>query len=646
MKIIFLSDDFPPRSFGGAGIIAFNIAKNLQKRGHEVFVVTTTQDRSSEGESTYEGLKIFKIYSSYHPQWRAYLSIYNPRVVKKVHKIIRQISPDIVHAHNIHTHISYFSLKIARRYARGVFLTAHDAMAFAYGKIMDNNKYKISPWGQFTENKFRYNPLRNFFIKRYLKDVNKIFSVSDALREALIDNDIKNVETVHNGINPTDWLVDEKELELFKKKYNLDKKKVIFFGGRLSGLKGTDVVLDAMSIVVKKNPDAVLLVAGEEGRHAKKIIKRAKEIGIGENILFTGWIERDKMKYAYASSDLVVVASLYLDPFPTVNLESMALRKPVVGTCFGGTREIVLDKETGYIVDPNEIETFAEKVMILLEDDKVNRQFGEKGYKRVIENFSEDRQVEKILSWYDIATKEKNMSKISLFYDKESVLYSQKRYEGVTDTYVKFLFNKRLNILLGYLNRIIDKNSQYLLLDVGCADGAVTQKIDIAFPSSFKKIVGIDISPEMVEVARKKNQKSKISFFLRGKEEEQQERYDFILEVGFLAPHLFKDEFLFLDHNLKKGGYFICSLSPKNSLHARIKLRDETYIKGYLTYPEYEAILSEHFEIIAKEPYGLFVPKLWAFPLLARCLQPFFELSFKYIAPSLFHEKIYLLKKK
>ena len=50
MKIIILSDDFPPISFGGAGIIAFRLAEGLNRKGHEVAIVTSTQKKGKEGD--------------------------------------------------------------------------------------------------------------------------------------------------------------------------------------------------------------------------------------------------------------------------------------------------------------------------------------------------------------------------------------------------------------------------------------------------------------------------------------------------------------------------------------------------------------------------------------------------------------------
>lgn len=78
MKILYLTDEFPPESYGGAGIVACDFAKAVARKGHKVFIITTTRNRSLEEESVSEGLKIFRLYSRYPIFLRHYISVYNP----------------------------------------------------------------------------------------------------------------------------------------------------------------------------------------------------------------------------------------------------------------------------------------------------------------------------------------------------------------------------------------------------------------------------------------------------------------------------------------------------------------------------------------------------------------------------------------
>ncbi len=139
---------------------------------------------------------------------------------------------------------------------------------------------------------------------------------------------------------------------------------------------------------------------GKENQYLEQLDKEIKALGIGEQILFTGWISGDTLKACYASADVVVVPSIYLDPFPTITLEAMASGKAVVVTCHGGTRELVVDGVTGYVINPHDIESFSQAVVKVLNDTICARTMGEAGKKRIQELFSLQKQTEKIVSWY------------------------------------------------------------------------------------------------------------------------------------------------------------------------------------------------------------------------------------------------------
>ncbi len=403
MKILFLSDNFPPRSPGGAGIVVHNLAKELLNKGHEIFVVSTVQKKSEEERTKFEDLSVFKIYFDPHPRWQAYLSLYNPQIVSKVEKIIKEIKPDIIHAHNIHQYISYYCLKIAKKYAKAVFLTAHDVMLIHYGKLMPKNGdcfYKISIWDQIKTARKRYNPFRNIIIRHYLKYVNRIFAVSDSLKRILEINGIKNVETIYNGINVSDWKMNSEKVKKFKKKYNLQNKKVMFFGGRLSGAKGGDQILKAVALIGKEMKNIVLLVAGKKNRYVEKMEKLIKELNLEKNVIFTGWLKGDELKAAYNAADISVSPSLCFEAFGMTNLEAMAYRRPVVSSYFGGPKEVVIDGKTGYLINPYNIKDLSKRILDLLRDSNRAKRFGEAGHERAKKEFSLERQVKETLKYY------------------------------------------------------------------------------------------------------------------------------------------------------------------------------------------------------------------------------------------------------
>ena len=112
MKILFLTDDFPPKNFGGAGIVTHTLATGLVEAGHELFVITTVQDpQKPRGWREQDGMKVFQLYNTYDGRFSAYVSLYNPKTVGIVKRVFKEIRPDVVHAHNIHNNISSYNSK-------------------------------------------------------------------------------------------------------------------------------------------------------------------------------------------------------------------------------------------------------------------------------------------------------------------------------------------------------------------------------------------------------------------------------------------------------------------------------------------------------------------------------------------------------
>ncbi|CAN5164973.1 lipid galactosyltransferase [soil metagenome] len=410
MKIIIFTDDFPPKSFGGAGIIAFEQAKELLNRGHDVYVVTTVQEKNLSQKILLYGLTVFQIYSKYPSRWRAYFSIYNPQVLPSIHKILKDIKPDIVHAHNIHEYISYKSLDYASQNAKAVFITMHDAMSIHYSKIFpklkisENGKYefnyKVSNWHQLRFFRSQWNPFRNFLIKYYLKKVNKIFSVSYALAEALKQNGIRVSSVIHNGINPAEFNVSEEKRMLFINKNNLVDKQVLFFGGRLGKAKGGDVAIELLIKLSKKFDNVVLMIAGRGDAYVESLKEKIIKSGLEDNFRFIGWLSREEMSIAYSASDIVLSLSHYLDPFPTVNLEALTSGKPVLGSVFGGTSEIVQEGVSGYIINPNDISSVVFKCSKLL-NAKLAKEMGNNGKERIKKDFLLSTQINKLEKIYE-----------------------------------------------------------------------------------------------------------------------------------------------------------------------------------------------------------------------------------------------------
>jgi SAM-dependent methyltransferase len=234
---------------------------------------------------------------------------------------------------------------------------------------------------------------------------------------------------------------------------------------------------------------------------------------------------------------------------------------------------------------------------------------------------------------------EKNLD----YYQKEGSVYSDKRYPELDTDYVHFFFKRRLTLLIMFLESVLKDKKDQEILEVGCADGIVSRSMMMCF-DNIKKINAIDVSSAMIETARQQTKNQNISFYVRGQEPKQ--LYDVVVEVGVINLTDREVEYNHALENLKEGGLYICSLASKTSLRSIIKFNEQK--DGFahlLSFEDYERELSEKFEILRSSPYGLFIPLLWKAPRLARYVQPFID---KVLSPLevVFHEKIYLLRKK
>ncbi len=229
------------------------------------------------------------------------------------------------------------------------------------------------------------------------------------------------------------------------------------------------------------------------------------------------------------------------------------------------------------------------------------------------------------------------------FYDKESAHYSGKRYGTTPRSYVQFFFQERLRLVTSLVGKHV-RGAHLTLIEDGCADGIVAQMVVATYPIIFSKVVGTDISPGMISAAREFNKNPRASFFLKH-ELAEEVKADVFLAIGFVSPGIFEDEFSFIQKHLKNKASILVSLASRNSIHTRLKLRGKEIVNDYGTFEEYERYFREKFEIVDRRSYGVFVPKLWAFPAVARTLQPIFE-AIGRMFPSLCHETLYVLSPK
>lgn len=144
-------------------------------------------------------------------------------------------------------------------------------------------------------------------------------------------------------------------------------------------------------------PNVTFLLAGE-GDLAPSMSDCAAALAIDSSVVFLGRIER--IAELLAISDICVLSSKS-EGFPNVILEYMAAGRPVVATDVGGTREAVLDGETGYLVAAGDDGAMATRILGLLRDPVLSNAMGANGRRRVDARFTSGAQLDVTIRLYD-----------------------------------------------------------------------------------------------------------------------------------------------------------------------------------------------------------------------------------------------------
>lgn len=411
MRIVLMNDRIPPEGKGGAESVVWRLAQGLSHAGHDVHVVVATPDQPFEDHRA--EIPIYHLHTAYPKRFRAWISLWNPQTIRPFRVLLQRLQPDIVNAHNIHFDLSYRTLKVAHDMGIGTVFSSHDVMPFAYTKLThfiqpDINAihlpddYRLPAGFNLRQNRLRYNPLRNIMIRRYLsRYATRRTTPSQALADAHAANDLPLFQPVYNGINPDVWgTADRDTVESLRQRLKLNDKKVILIAGRLTSHKGTVQLLAAMDHLTHKIPDMRLLVltAGDIDKQIPADYQHLRPF-----ITSGGWLSGDELVAAYHLADVAVTPSIIFDSFPTVNLEAMAAGLPVIATWFGGSKEVVHDGETGYIINPFDTELFAARLHDLLTNDTLRQQMGQSGQQRIRNHFTLDDQIKNMVALYEQA---------------------------------------------------------------------------------------------------------------------------------------------------------------------------------------------------------------------------------------------------
>lgn len=232
-------------------------------------------------------------------------------------------------------------------------------------------------------------------VERFLAGhTSRVIAVSDALRSELIETiglDPALVVTVHNGIDLAPFLTSVDPGPV-RDRYGIPRDAIVFgSAARFAPQKGHDVLVKAAVPVLEKVPNAYLLLAGD-GPLLEPVRRAASRTPVASRIIFPGF-ETD-VRGMLAALD-VFASSPLSEGLGLAAIEAMATGLPVVSVRTGGVPEVVVDGETGILAEPGDLTGLTEAMLRLARDPMARLTMGEAGRRRAIDEFSEDKMLER-----------------------------------------------------------------------------------------------------------------------------------------------------------------------------------------------------------------------------------------------------------
>jgi alpha-maltose-1-phosphate synthase len=385
MKILFLTNEYPPHTYGGAGVHVDYLSAELAKvMGVRVFAFGEREPNPNRPWVTGFGLDASK--------WKC------PNELKPVFGAVERcvdfnttaIEPDlgIVHCHTWYSHFGGILAKLC--YGIPMVLTVHSLEPLRPWKREQLGKgYDFSCWVE----------------KAAMEMADAIIAVSeetkaDVLR--LFNVPEEKVKIIYNGIDPEEYRKTESMTAL--RRYGIDPEiPYLLFVGRITRQKGIVHLVNAIRYM--EPGFQVVLCAGapdtpEIAAEMKAAVESARSYG-NKIIWICEMVNKAAVYELYSHAAVFCCPSIY-EPFGIINLEAMACETPVVASAVGGIKEVVVHGETGYLVpveqqrespfEPVRPDEFARdlaaRINELMAAPEKRKRFAQAGRRRVVEKFS------------------------------------------------------------------------------------------------------------------------------------------------------------------------------------------------------------------------------------------------------------------
>jgi len=359
------------KSMGGAHIHLFDLTEQLKRYSDlELHVVSVSNLIKNDKTVNNDNLTVHYLSSPKLPRLITSLTIDQHKVIKK----IKEINPDIVHAHCTAPLYGFPASLMSKKYP--ILLTVH-------GFVKKEQKIL----GGITS--FVKSIIYGLMERYTLKTIQNIIVTTPYLAEIVESLYQKKAHVIPIGIRD----------DYFDIKNNEKKGRVLFVGG-IGPIKGLLNLLKAINLVKRTIPTVNLHIVGliKKKPYYVTLNEYISKNKLKRNITFSGFLNRKETKKEYGECSVFVLPSQE-ETQGLVLLEAMAAGKPVVATRVGGIPHIVEDNKTGFLVEYGNVGDLGEKIIKFLRDKDLRRDMGKNGKERA-KLFSNEENTKRIYSVY------------------------------------------------------------------------------------------------------------------------------------------------------------------------------------------------------------------------------------------------------
>lgn len=382
MKILIINDRLDMA--GGAERYTVDVANGLAELGHEVVVVY------GFGES--QKLRVKSILVT---------NLETVSVIRETH----QFKLDVVYVQNIGEprlleELAKIKPTVKFVHDHRAYCPGNSKMWFAAGKICPVAISWRCGWYAYRERCLTRHPKRlveNIVRRRgmlsALRKLPQVLCNSNYVRDRLLQNGLLADKVEVNPLFPggEGGLLTRR---VYDRPFGSVDVPEILFVGRVFIEKGVEYLLRAAALI--KNVPFRVVVVGE-GWDLDRCKVLAGDLGLGERVEFAGFLPRAEIDKYYARCRLLVIPSIWPEPFGMVGLEALACGKPVVAFDVGGIADWLKNDKAGFLVKRGNIDELSQRVRQLLTEESLAMKMGEAGRLLVQEKFTLERHLHQLL---------------------------------------------------------------------------------------------------------------------------------------------------------------------------------------------------------------------------------------------------------